>query len=67
MYQATQASPRNMMDPYDALHALYLITTIYSKHRTALQSNKAFDDKYAIHNKPSTKDFPACGPSKVGK
>lgn len=54
------------MDPYDALHAFYLITTIHSKRRTALQSGKPFDTKCSVRFKPCTKDFPACGPSGVG-
>ncbi|OOQ89168.1 hypothetical protein PEBR_10898 [Penicillium brasilianum] len=54
------------MNPYDALHAFYLITTIHSKRRTALRENKPFDTKCTIRHKPCTKNFPACGPSGVG-
>jgi hypothetical protein len=66
IFQATQTLPENTMDPYDALHAFYLITTIHNKRRTALRNNKPFDTKCTIRHKPCTKGFPACGPSGVG-
>lgn len=66
MFQATHTLPENTMDPLEALHASYLITTINSKRRTALRENKPFDTQCTIRHKPCTKNFPACGLSGVG-
>lgn len=54
------------MDPYDALHAFYLLTTFYTKRRAAMKTGKDFDNKCTMHNKPSAQDFPACGPGGLG-
>lgn len=71
MFPATQALKVLAMDPYDALHAFYLLRTLYSKRQSAPKGksgSKNFDIKSSsIRLKDSANNFRASEPRGVSK
>jgi hypothetical protein len=65
LFPRSNSPAASTTDPYDIVHAFYLLTTLCSKSNVSISKgqdyNSPINKKIMIQN--SAKDFPACGDS----